>query len=265
NECLGEVKNQMLRLLEFLENDLGISKGMSINFSGFKGYHLHIRDESVQNLSSSARIELVDYLTANNLDFFSAGFFKKEKAWVCPKKEEAMGWSKRTLEGIKNLFKNSTVTELAIASGTTVSIAKKLLEKKETVLADIDKGFLHSLSQQKKTDEFWKNILQGVVDSQKVDIDRQTSIDIAKILRVPNTIHGGTGLLAKEFPLSGLKEFQPLKDCVVFSQNPVKVFVERCPEFEMFGQKFPAMQKTEVELPEFAAVFLIAKCLARLP
>ncbi|KKW40743.1 MAG: hypothetical protein UY87_C0013G0016 [Candidatus Peribacteria bacterium GW2011_GWC2_54_8] len=57
----------------------------------------------------------------------------------------------------------------------------------------------------KKSKQFWQLLLEHFVEGQKLFIDRQTSIDLVKIVRVPETLHGGTGLLAKKIQLEGKK------------------------------------------------------------
>ncbi len=261
-ECLNEVKKQVLRLMNFFENDLNLTQGISLNFSGGKGFHIHVRDESIHSLSSSARIELFDYLTATGLNLFNLGFYKNGKTWVCPKTSQALGWGKRLLNSLKDFFRNCSQEELAVNANITISTAKKILEKKDILLTEIDKGFLFSLP--KKTDEFWNSLLNNLIKEIKLDLDRQTSIDLVKILRVPETLHGGTGLIAKNVSLNELKNFNALDQCIAFSSNPLKVFVEDVPEFFIGKKFFGPFTQEEVELPEFAAIYLLAKQKAKL-
>ena len=66
-ECLNEAKKELYKLIKILENEFGIFEEYQINFSGHKGYHLHIRNPCIKNLSKEARQELLDYITLHGL------------------------------------------------------------------------------------------------------------------------------------------------------------------------------------------------------
>jgi len=51
---LAECKQALLRLLDFLEDDFSFDD-LTVVFSGGRGYHVHVRDESVRELDSEAR------------------------------------------------------------------------------------------------------------------------------------------------------------------------------------------------------------------
>jgi len=69
-EMLSVVKREILRLAEeFLLGDLGFdSKFVHFVFSGGRGYHIHVTDPSVLELTSHERREIVDYITGVGLD-----------------------------------------------------------------------------------------------------------------------------------------------------------------------------------------------------
>ena len=110
-----------------------------------------------------------------------------------------------------------------------------------------------------ETRKFWSSLLAYAVEKNTLAIDRQTSVDLHKIIRVPDTLHGGTGFLAKSIPLAEFKKFNPLKDSLVFSEEPVKVFIKNAPRFSLSNQTFESMQNQKTELPEFAAIYLMAR------
>ncbi|HIH16794.1 MAG TPA: hypothetical protein HA252_05295 [Candidatus Diapherotrites archaeon] len=269
-ECLGAVKKQVFRLLDFLENDFGLSAadGMAINSSGGKGYHLHVRSEAVQHLSNPARIELLDYLTAANLDFKALGFYLTEDhRFVCPPRSrgEALGWARRLLDRLAEFLSTADASALSVYGRIGIPTAKKLLEKREKILADLDKGLMHQFPG-KQTEQFWGNLLAYAVEGLRLDVDRQTSADISKIVRVPDTLHGSTGLLAKTVALEALPAFDPLKETVVFGGGgeTVKVKALKAPRFSLGGEGFGPYSQEVVELPEFAAIYLLARGAAEL-
>ena len=110
-----------------------------------------------------------------------------------------------------------------------------------------------------KKSVLWKNILDYVVSKEMSPIDRQTSIDLHKIVRVPNTLHGETGLIAKSIPLDDLKDFDPFKDTIVFGSESIKVKISKTPKFILKGEHFGPFENQVEELPLFVAIYLIGK------
>ena len=56
DECLGAVKAETVKLAEdFLMGDFGFSeKEVEINFSGNRGYHVHVRRKGIMQLDAAA-------------------------------------------------------------------------------------------------------------------------------------------------------------------------------------------------------------------
>jgi DNA primase small subunit len=67
-ECLGATKEHTSRLIGFLTNDFGVSSAsISVYFSGNRGYHLHVEDERFEEMDSSARAEIANYIKGTGL------------------------------------------------------------------------------------------------------------------------------------------------------------------------------------------------------
>ena len=260
-ECLGETKKQVFSLVKTLAEDFGFS-GFEVNFSGNAGYHVHLRTPEINGLPQAGRIELLDYLTAHSLDTAALGFVREKKAFFCPKRSSATGWQKKILSGIEDLAVSGDFAKAAAIGGISKKKAEELLSEKENFLEKLSTGILVSPSGRNAKD-FWPRIMDFIVSQNAFDVDRQTSLDKSKILRVPDTLHGGTGLQAKRVSLETLKAFDPFEDAVVFGSGPQKVFVEFSPEFSLGGERFAEMRNEERELPLFVAVFLVASGRAR--
>ncbi len=262
-ECLGEAKKQIFELKEFLENDFAFTEGISINFSGSAGFHFHLRGKSIRQLKQAARIELLDFLTGANLDLGAIGFVENGKSLDCPK-PSALGWAQKIMSGLRDLVENAPSDKIAAIAGVRDSNAKKFLEKKQRILEGIEKGMLFPFPT-KKTREFWLALAKFVVEKKKLDIDRQTSMDLNKIIRVPGTIHGGTGFIAKKISWEELKKFNAFTDALAFPQGKtVRVLIDKAPKFNLGSESFGPFQNSEAELPLNAVVFLVAKQAAKL-
>ena len=269
-ECIGAAKQKVFSLLDFLENDFGFSDGIAINFSGRAGYHVHVRSDSVRNLPHAARIELIDYLTANQLSIFS--HFKKEETFFTgPPSKGKSGWPARILAELSSLLEEADSEKIAVMGNIPIAGARRLVREKASILKSIRErntipaifGKVSSKAES-KSDLFWQSFLSSIV-AKIAPIDRQTSVDLSKIIRVPETIHGETGLIAKTVSKESLKEFNPFDDALAFkSEETVKVFINKAPSIYLAGEKFGQFEKQEAELPLNAAVFLLAGNAAKL-
>jgi len=253
-ENINDTKKQIFRLIDFLEKDFDFAtEGLAINFSGKAGYHLHLRNEEIQHLSKQARIELVDYLTGAGIYFDNLGY--NLDTLTCGKGKGR--WKTRINSGLKDFFKKDK-KEISEITLTPVSKLKNLLSSKEEMFKSLDRGYLLPLSP-RKSKEFWTSVLEYVIKEQKLPIDRQTSIDMHKIIRVPQTLHGTTGFIAKTVSIDDLKEFDPHKEAIVFGEEKVRLFIKKAPKFSLKGESFGPYEEEEVELPLFASIYLLGK------
>ncbi|MEL9991543.1 MAG: DNA primase small subunit domain-containing protein [Thermoproteus sp.] len=96
-KCLEDAKEEAVKLLEALRNELGL-EGTPV-YSGHRGFHVHVRSEEVRSLDSSERRRLVDFLVGRNLDpsKFEARIGKRVvKLYV----EEPLGSLARIMRGL---------------------------------------------------------------------------------------------------------------------------------------------------------------------
>jgi len=93
-----------------------------------------------------------------------------------------------------------------IALGIERRVAKNLYQKKALVEMGIKNGNWDMIYIKKKK-EFWENILKKQVIKQSDIIDKNVTINTTHVIRLPNTIHGSTGLIAKKLSFSELEKF----------------------------------------------------------
>jgi len=270
NECLEAAKRETLKLLDILEGEFGFS-GLSINFSGNAGYHVHVRSEAVRGLSQRSRIELLDYLTFNEFKAEAHGFgiplftgeSKNSATLTCPVPSKSLGLAHRFMKRLVSFIKEWDAEKLAVYGMVSRRESRFLLKNKENILKKMEEGILLPIDALRPTtsQKFWNSLIEKALieESIKLNVDRQTSVDMHRILRMPGTIHASTGLLASVISRDSLKEFNPFKDSVVLSAKPKKVFINNSPEFELKGEKFGPFKGESRELPEFAAFYMLAK------
>lgn len=259
DECLSKARDYTSRLVRVLEDDFGVGEGeISINFSGSKGFHVHVRSENVKNLNSSARAELVDYLTGSRINYAALGFDFSNG--TCPKPASAKGWAKKILDCIVDIFSSGSAQGIADAGGVSLRVSKGIAEKSELALKELNMGLLFSVNRdKKKSEKFWKNAVEFVREKESFPVDRQTSIDIRKIVRLPDSLHGSTGLKASVVPTGSLKSFDALKDSIVFSDKPVRVKTGVIFPFSLNKKTFGPFENEEAELPMYSGIYLVAR------
>jgi len=113
------------------------------------------------------------------------------------------------------------------------------------------KGFEESI--QKQLDKMKANITS--------QIDQGVTLDVSRLIRLPSTIHGGSSLLCDYVGLNKLEDYNPFNDAVVFGNEDTKIkLLEDVEEITLKEQSFGGFKKEqEVTVPEFVALFLIAK------
>jgi len=94
------------------------------------------------------------------------------------------------------------------------------------------------------------------------EVDEPVTADIKRLIRLPGSVHGKSGLRVTPITREQLSDFKPLEDAVpeIYTDDPVKVTMRRDYEFSMRGERIKA--KGETEVPEYAAVFLVGRKVA---
>ncbi len=232
---LEEAKANATRLIEdFLITDFGFDRKEIVPiFSGSKGYHVHVRSEEARKLSPEARKEMVDYLRPTEADV-------ERIIKMSPKPTDA-GWKGRFARVVYENVKESK---------------EKKFADKPHILEQIKRGNFDLTT---GPVSYFKKMLESSRINFGSDIDRMVTLDIHKIIRIPSTIHGGSSLLCMN--VVNLDKFNPFRDSIVFHNPPVKVRIKgNVLPFTLNEQTFgPLESEKEIELPEYAALFLICK------
>lgn len=260
SECLSNIKAEAIKLIEdFLVPDFGFEeKHLHINFSGNRGYHVRVDDERIISLNSTERKQISDYITGNGINALS--FFpslSERGAQLHGPRPTDGGWGGRIARGtIKAL--NKGAAELAM-----LGIDKKearLLEKHKTdIILGISVGNWDKVKISKKS-QLWTNLIKGMTVRQSDSIDKNVTDDTHHLLRVPDTLHGDTGLVSKTIAsLKELSEFEPMRDAIAIKAEDIKVHVDFSYRLTIGNQEFGPYKNEDVKLPGYAGIYLILK------
>ncbi|MBN1281314.1 MAG: DNA primase catalytic subunit PriS [Candidatus Thermoplasmatota archaeon] len=275
-ESLAAVKKEFQKLVnEFLLTEFGFKeKHLELYFSGGRGYHCHVKDPAVFDLDSNERREIVDYITGRDLQdtlifheqvtgrkSYAGHTFAAGKSLKMPTPEQA-GWKGRISRGIIEL-----VDEIKKSDDP-----KKKLQDYGVSARDADRLV------QELSDERVKRIKDGLLDQTKTirkfflnsalrktavaltagETDEPVTCDVKRLIRLPWSLHGKTGLQVKKIPLDELSDFDPLKDAVVLPETPVPVSVHEPLTIRMKDETF-TLTKGDQEVPTYLAVFLLGR------
>ena len=247
---------------DFLLDEWGLSpKEIALNFSGNRGYHVHIRSEAFMELDKEARVELTEYITGQALDV--RYFFDVTKYPLRGPKPSDPGWPGRVARAVvRALERAKRVSDLVIL-GMDAASARKLFHDRAMFVESVKRG-VWPIPGTRGEDIFApiQRLVKGLSPYMGKEVDTNTSVDIHRLIRVPDTIHGGTGLLAKR--LTDIWSFDPFKDAVALPARPeLEVEVDIAPEFEFAGETWGPYRNQKLLLPLHVSIYLMSRGVAR--
>ena len=254
--CLKSAKNETIKLTEMLVRDFGFSeKEITVYFSGNRGYHVHVEDESVWALDSLARKEIVDYVIGLGFKAGLHGVVDSQKRVSVDR--DAQGWKRRVADGVETFLKKATAAQIE-ATGLNKRSADILNRNRRRLLENLEKD--NYLEVKGISPNNWRKVIEWIVDQQSAKIDTVVTTDTHRLIRLAGSLHGKTGLMKTEAPLSGFDAFDPLKEAIAFKDGHLVVDVAEAPEFRIGDNVYGPFQNAgQMELPTAAALFLCCK------
>ncbi len=285
-QMLVQIRGEMMNLVDsFLLGDLGFSEDqVHITFSGGRGYHAHVRTPDVMGLGTHERRELVDYITCSGLSIDWVFPYNKvatsqisvgnavrtnvAKDRLIPSADSG-GWRLRMRNGLIDVVEDLCSREVkdlrkeypsmkgsdkqtVIKAGEELTRNRKYMFEKNT-MAVVSQATQNLLVKIMKEDVAYR--LSG-------EVDEPVTADIKRLIRLPGSVHGKSGLRVTPITRQELTDFDPLQLAVpdVYTDDPVKVTMRRDSELDMLGEHMAL--KGETEVPEFAAIFLVGRKMA---
>ena len=280
-ESLEQVKKEFYKLVDdFLLNDFGFDeKHLDLYFSGGRGYHCHVTDAKVLGLDSNERREIVDYITGRDLKdslifhqqitgrkHYGGRSYPSGTTLKMPTPDEP-GWRGRISRGIIEIVNDIKKSDNPIEKLQECGVKKVDAEK---LLGDLSNERVQRikegrLDQSKTIRKFFLNnaLRKTAVSMRAGETDEPVTCDVKRLIRLPGSLHGKTGLKVVKTSLDGLKDFDPLSDAVVCSDDLVKIEVNEPLKMKMKGEEFNLKQGEE-EVPSYLAVLLIGRKVANI-
>ncbi|MBV0922716.1 DNA primase small subunit PriS [Halomicroarcula limicola] len=269
-EMLAKCKDALFRLLDFLENDFGF-EDLTVVFSGGRGYHVHVRDEGIRGLERDARREIVDYVRGIGLEFdelVDVETVAGTSGRSSPAEKRTLttegGWSARAhrhilaeVDRLREMDEDDAIARLrqydGIGEGKATAALNAARDNYDRVAAgNID---VHSAFYQ-----ISKVLALEAVAADNAPIDEPVTTDTNRLIRLPGSLHGGSGLEVQRIDRDAIEAFDPLSDAVpeTFRGHEITVEVTEGGLVEFDGDSF-TVEAGHHTVPEHVGVFLMAR------
>ncbi len=282
SEMMLQIRKEMIALCDdYLFSDLGFSEDqVRICFSGGRGYHAHIRSDDIYTLGTHERRELVDYISCTGLDL---DWVFPEKPYVASSRgrgdgttvssvrtyrlipsEEDGGWKRKMRRALKEICKDieendpKTIKKIYPSVKNTNPVIAKMSDH----LKSCEKTMFERNSMADLTPTEQEILMKCAADAAprfSSEVDKPVTPDIKRLIRLPGSLHGKTGLRVSHITRQQLTDYDPLQYAVpdVYTDDPVKVTMKKDMDLDILGEHM--VLKGETEVPEFAAPFLIGR------
>lgn len=270
---LAMVKEEIIRLYDvFLQRHLGFSdREMFLVFSGGRGYHIHIRTPRVLDMDGDERREIMDYV-AGSFQKFTDIFPKKRVprvrsfslAYMLPSMEGGWGGMVREttfeiLDEMENMDEKGAV-EFMKGYGIRKDVASRIYEslfgKRRGADGIRERGDLEVFRTDGERDNFIRLIEKRLREKYGVHPDVHVTQDIKRLIRLPNSLHGGTGFIVKPLKRDELEDFTPTRDAIPdVYDGEVEIIAEKKEKIHMKGKEYVIKGKAMV--PEMVAMYMV--------
>jgi len=262
-------------------------------FSGGRGYHVHVRDERFLPLTSPERRELVDYVLGTGFDpmmvvegrrtdFRSGatvatvedeaevsgapGRVPRTRSLAPP---DAPGWSGRVTRSLLDVLRRweELGSDAAVEEMTGLGIRPAKARHYAKLL--VEQGGAEKIRSRLSLDVFRTGLpadfLEAVVPRAAIEVQGETdapvTTDIHRLIRLPNSLHGGTGFRVVPLTRDEIAAFDPFRDAKVPDTGESRTRVKYLEEtrYPFPGGGIHTVPEGTDELPTPVALFLVLR------
>ena len=258
--CLQAAKYETQKLMDILITDFGVEiESLITNFSGNRGYHVHVHSDEFKPLDQNSRREIVDYIMGTGLEAEYQGFSRRNRG---PRSTFAEGgWRGRTGRAIYDYLSAASEKEirsLKLGRNATSNILNRRDKVLETLVTKHPSNVIPFIDP-KSLDK----LLAEALKLQASEIDTVVTTDIHRLIRMPNTLHGKTGWQVQTIPYGQLPSYDPLVQSVIIRGDPVDLEFRHAPKIKILDTWYGPYDEEEATLPLEAALFFLCKQGAR--
>jgi DNA primase small subunit len=289
------VKTRLVSLVDdFLFGDFGIDPATtSFVFSGGRGYHVHVRDDRFRPLTSPERRELVDYVLGTGYDPMmvieerhtdvrsgrtaysaddvedagpSARRILRTRTLAPP---DAPGWRGRTTRALLEMLRRWEAQGSKVAAADMIEYGVTPVRARRYAKLLIDQGGAAKIRAHLSLDIFRTDLpadfLEAVVPRAAIEVQGETdapvTTDIHRLIRLPNSLHGGTGFRVVPLARDEIAGFDPFRDALVPASEESRTAITYLEEarYPFPGGEVHAVPSGTDELPTAVALFLVLR------
>ena len=263
-QTLGVIKAHTKRLVEkFLLSEMGFDPGeLRLFFSGGRGYHVHVVSEKVYGLDSDMRREIANYVRAEGLNIPD---IRKNAKGV---RYNGGGWigelDFRITEFYREIASGGNTDRLLERAGLNpekyiTRLRTRFVDGKSRIDIFKSPGYAKYAIMDQDDERLWQAILDELSREERVEIDSPVTTDTHRLIRLPGSLHGKTGLMVKEVSIDRLTEFEPLVEAIpmAFLNGKLLIGTERGFRVSMNGEDF-IIPEGECEVPTYLGVYASA-------
>lgn len=266
---LAACKKELVRLLDLLMEDLGFDE-VDIVFSGGRGYHVHVRSKSVQSLDRRARRDIVEYIRGEGLSVESVLTIRHVQGVgrTTPAQRRHLdttgGWSKRVHTEVLNFAEEITDLSEEDALETLQNIEGIGPRKAESIYSAVCDRFDQLADGNVDVHPAFVSVLEPLLDrtirKYSAAIDEPVTTDVNRLIRLPGSLHGGSGLRVTPIPRDQLEAFDPLTDTIPSSFRDHQIAIELPEPVETsIGGEQRRIDEGRHRVPEYVAIHLMAR------
>lgn len=226
--CIDGAKKEVSKLIQILTSDLGIDqKNIQVFFSGNEGFHVYVFNSQFQLLGSRERSDLADYILCKGIIPETLGMkkFKPERSLFADFDDS--GWRGRfskEIFGAKS--KRSKLISEFITNGYST----------------------------------FQTNLEQISMNIGTKIDPNVTMDIHRIFRLPGSLNSKSGMT--KIICKDIGKFDPYTEALFLDDENIGVKADCSIDFSLNKKKFGPYNNETIEIPTYAAVYMICKGLA---
>ena len=289
---LALVKTRLTSLVDdFLFGDFGVDpRETAFVFSGGRGYHVHVRDERFLRLSSPERRELVDYVLGTGVDPMRAIEGRREDvrsgrtaqvlddegggAVTAPRTRrlappDAPGWKGRTTRAVLEVLRRWEAAGVDAAAKEMASYGIAPAKARRWARLLVADGGAAKIRSSLTLDVFKKDLpgefLEAVVPRAAIEVQGETdapvTTDIHRLIRLPGSLHGGTGFRVVPLSRDALDAVDPFRDAGVDAPSDGRTALTYTADvrYPFSGGPIDGRAGANDELPTPQALFLVLR------
>jgi DNA primase small subunit len=263
-EMLAACKDALQRLLSFLERDFGF-EDLTVVFSGGRGYHVHVRDPGVQQLERDARREIVDYVRGIGLESDALIDTRMRGNATARVLQTEGGWGRRVHERLLSVVDELDAREEDAARDLLTDLDEIGDKRAATILGAVranrsalEAGNVEAGGPGTRT--LVESLVHETVAEQNAPIDEPVTTDTNRLIRLPGSLHGGSGLAVRRVPREEVSAFDPLTDAIpeTFRGHEIAIELDEPVSGRLDGDSF-TLDGGHLTVPEYLGVFLMAR------